>query len=91
MKGDVIRKWDVIFFEEELGHEILETSVLQQDVSIVGKVTESKQLQIIPKDISANKILLTPLPARQHVARLPEETQVQQNRQFIQWSPAELQ
>ena len=38
MKKDVIRKWDVIFFEEELGHEILESSALRQGVSIAGKV-----------------------------------------------------
>ena len=83
VKGDVRRKWDVIFFEEELGHEILETSALQQGVSIVGKVAERQQLQIIPKDTSVNEILLMPLLARQHVVRLPEETQVQQNHQFI--------
>ena len=90
INGDVVRKRDVIFFEGELGHELFENSTLQEGISIAGKMVETQQLPITPKDTPQNEIPLNPLPARQHVARLPEETQVQQH-QFIQWNPTELQ
>ena len=63
VKEDVIRKRDVIFFEEELEHEMFEKSALPEG---------SRQLPMVPKNMPENETPLNPLPARQHVVSGPD-------------------
>ena len=91
-KGQFIRKRDVIFFEEELGHELLKGSALEYGTQILPAITES--LQITPirgEPAPQNETPLDPLPVQQHVQRLPTQQPRTTDRQFVVWDPSELQ
>ena len=79
-----------MFFEHELGHEMLQGNALAEGMPIIPVITESLHTQI-PTDTNPapeNEIPLDPLPAQQHIEKLPDERHGE--RQFIQWDPSEI-
>ena len=92
-KAAVIRKRDVIFWENEFGHPTFASVALPHGVSIFGGTAQStvfggtagklvphlrEDQSAPPTDNSTRNLPLAPLPARQTVSKLPPEQTIAQ-------------